>query len=292
MRVLITGGTGFIANPLKSLLEVTGHEVLIASRKPGRDVHWDPMSGPPRLPPLDAVIHLAGEPVAQRWNADVKRRIRESRVIGTRNLVDALRGSSVKTLISSSATGYYGDRADEALTEESAPGRGFLPEVCLAWEHEAARAREFGIRVVPIRTGIVLGRDGGALDKMLPPFRFGIGGNLGSGEQWMSWIHLDDLAGLFRFALENEALVAAVNGTAPNPVRNGEFTQALGTALKRPTVLTVPGFALHLLYGEMAQVLLEGQRVLPAAAERAGYRYKFPHLTDALEDLLRVASAR
>jgi uncharacterized protein (TIGR01777 family) len=209
-------------------------------------------------------------------------------VVGTRNLVEALAAlpRRPEALICASAIGYYGSRGDEVLTESSAPGSGFLPEVCVAWEREALAAEAFGIRVVRVRTGVVLDANGGALVRMLPPFRMGLGGRLGSGRQWMSWIHLEDLAALFQFAVESQVR-GPLNAVAPNPVTNSDFTRELAHALRRPAVFPVPEFALKMLFGEMADVLLASQRVAPAAAEAAGFRFRFPQLAPALESLLR-----
>jgi uncharacterized protein (TIGR01777 family) len=225
--------------------------------------------------------------VGQRWTVEAKQRIRESRVVGTRKLVEALATlpRRPEALICASAIGYYGSRGDEILTESSAPGSGFLPEVCVAWEREAQAAEALGIRVVRVRTGVVLAAGGGALARMLPPFRMGVGGRLGSGRQWMSWIHLEDMAALFRFAVESQVR-GALNGVAPHAVTNSEFTRELAHALGRPAVFPVPEFALRLLFGEMAEVLLASQRVAPGAAQAAGFRFRFPQLAPALAGLL------
>jgi uncharacterized protein (TIGR01777 family) len=252
---------------------------------------WDAARGEPSADGIrdaDAVIHLAGVPVAQRWNQRVKNDIRDSRVAGTRNLVQALAKLPRKpqVLICSSATGYYGSRGDEVLSESSAPGNDFLSEVCVAWENEARAAESAGIRVVRMRTGIVLDARGGALAKMLPPFKMGVGGKLGSGKHWMSWIHLDDLVSLFQFALVNP-ISGAVNGVAPNPVTNADFTKALASAVHRPAIFPVPAFALRLLFGEMGDILLASQRVAPKAAQSAGFTFRFPELAPALVDVLK-----
>jgi uncharacterized protein (TIGR01777 family) len=234
------------------------------------------------------VIHLAGENVAQRWTAEARRRIRDSRVESTRNLVRALAKLERKpgVLVCASAVGYYGSRGDETLTEASAPGAGFLPDVCVAWEREAQAAEALGIRVVRMRTGVALDPRGGALKKLLPVFRMGAGGRLGDGRQWMPWIHLDDLAALFVFVLENP-VAGPVNAVAPQPVSNADFTRELALALHRPALLPVPALALRLLLGEMSEVLLASQRVVPQAAEAAGFRFRFPELGGALRDLLK-----
>jgi hypothetical protein len=279
MNIAITGASGFIGRHLMKSLAQAGHSPRALSR------HAPPAES---LREADAIIHLAGEPVAQRWTAAAKQRILDSRVVGTRNLVEALGRLTRRpeTLICASAIGYYGSRGDEVLTESSAPGSGFLPEVCVAWEREAQAAEAFGIRVVRVRTGVVLDANGGALVRMLPPFRMGLGGRLGSGRQWMSWIHLEDLAALFQFAVESQVR-GPLNAVAPNPVTNSDFTRELAHALRRPAVFPVPEFALKMLFGEMADVLLASQRVAPAAAEAAGFRFRFPQLAPALESLLR-----
>ena len=297
MNITISGASGLIGRRLMKNLGAAGHTLTVLSRHAGTNVPpgvavvaWDPMKGPP---PEDgvrnagAVIHLAGEPVSQRWNADVKRRIRESRVLGTRNLVQALSKlrNTPQTLVCASAVGYYGSRGDEVLREDSAPDHSYLAEVCKAWEQEAVAAEAFGMRVVRVRTGVVLDPRGGALQRMLPPFRMGAGGKLGDGRQWMSWIHLADLAAMFQFAVERDVR-GALNGVAPIPVTNADFTQALAAALHRPAMFPVPVFGLKLLFGEMSDILLASQRVLPAAPEAAGFKWNFPELGGALKDLL------
>jgi uncharacterized protein len=298
VKITISGASGLIGRRLLKLLTMDGHSVSVLSRHAGMNMPggvrvsvWDPMKGEPPAESLreaDAVIHLAGEPVAQRWNEESKRRIRESRVTGTRNLLEALAKLSRRpdALICASAVGYYGSRGEEILEESSAPGSDFLADVCIAWEREAQAAEQLGIRAVQVRTGIVLDRRGGALKQMLPPFKVGVGGKLGSGQQWMSWIHHEDLAGIYRFALTNP-LRGPVNGVAPQPVTNAEFTREMGQALKRPTIFPVPGFALRLLFGDMAEMLLGGQRALPVQAEAAGYRFRYPRLGPALAHVLR-----
>jgi hypothetical protein len=297
LNITITGASGLIGRRLLKNLGGNGHALTVLSRHAGTNVPpgvavvaWDPMNGPApedSVRNANAVIHLAGEPVAQRWNADAKRRIRESRVVGTRNLVQALSKlrNTPQTLICASAVGYYGSRGDEVLREDSAPDNTYLAEVCAAWEKEAVAAEAFGMRVVRVRTGVVLDARGGALKSMLPPFRMGVGGKLGDGKQWMSWIHLADLAAMFQFALENEVR-GALNGVAPIPVTNADFTQTLAKALHRPAIFPVPVFGLKLLFGEMSEILLASQRVLPAAPEAAGFQWGFPELGGALKDLL------
>jgi len=300
MEITITGASGFVGRRLSARLMAAGHRLRLLGRTgrltPGtesanvRAFVWDPMAGPPPAESLagcDAVIHLAGEPVAQRWSDEVRHRIRDSRVTGTRNLVAGLRAANPvpETLISASAVGFYGDRPSETLTESSAPGAGFLPDVCREWEREAEAVRDLGVRVAMIRIGLVLGSDGGALEQMLPPFKMGVGGRLGPGTQYTPWIHLDDLCALFEFALDHP-LHGPLNGCAPNPVTNAEFTRVLASSLHRPAIFPVPRFAINLLYGEMAQILFNSQRAVPRAAEAAGFRFKYPDLGVALADVL------
>jgi uncharacterized protein (TIGR01777 family) len=298
VNITITGASGLIGRRLLKNLLGAGHTIHVLSRHAGTNLPpgvklsvWDAMKGPPpeeSLRDAAAVIHLAGAPVAQRWTEDAKLQIRDSREIGTRNLVAGISKLSRKpeVLVSASAVGYYGSRGGDILDECAAPAHDFLGEVCTAWEKEAQAAEELGVRVVRIRTGLVLDARGGALGRMLPPFRMGAGGRLGDGRHWMSWIHAEDLAGMYRFAMENAAVYGPLNGVAPNPVINTDFTRALGAALHRPAILPMPGFALKLLFGEMGQILLASQRVVPKAAEAAGFRFRFPQLDAALADLL------
>ena len=300
MRALVTGATGFVGKRLLARLEnpvILSRNAERAAKslaKFGATVHaWDPQGGPPpaaAFSGIDTVIHLAGDPVAEgRWNAGKKARIRDSRVIGTRNLVAGLRALPIKpgVLVSASAVGWYGPRGDEELTESSPPADDFLAEVCVAWEREAAAARELGIRVVPIRVGIVLGERGGALAKMLTPFKLGLGSPLGSGRQYMPWIHIDDLVEMILFAAREPGVTGPLNGTAPNPVTNREFTKTFGRVLGRPTFFPpVPGFMLRLMFGEFANALLGSQRVLPKAALAAGFAFRYSDLEPALRDVL------
>ena len=286
MITVLTGATGFIGTRLIRLLQRDDRQVRIVTRQPRpRCYSWDSIAD--AVDGAAAVIHLAGEPVAQRWTPDVKRRIRESRLDGTRRVVEALRTARnrPRVLVSASAIGYYGSRGDEVLTEASGAGSGFLPEVCQAWEGMALEAESFSVRVVLPRIGIVLGREGGMLKKVLPPFRAGLGGRLGSGEQWMSWIHVDDLVDLILFALR-EQVQGPVNAVAPEPVKNTVFTQTLAAALHRPALMPVPGFALRLAFGEMGEVMVSSQRVKPAVVRTAGFAFRFPTLAQALDDLL------
>ncbi len=298
MNVTISGASGFIGRRLLKVLGGAGHSLHVLSRHAGTNLPngvrlsvWDPVNGtPPResVENADVVIHLTGEPVAHRWNAEIKRRIRDSRVAGTRHLVEAVAALPRRpaALISASGVGYYGSRGDETLEESSPAGKDFLAEVCVAWEREAQAAETLGMRVAVIRIGMVLDSRGGALQRMLPAFRLGVGGRLGSGRQWVSWIHLNDLVDLFRYVVETP-VQGPLNGVAPEPVRNIEFTRQLAMALKRPAIFPVPEFGMRLLFGELAQVLLASQRAMPRAAEAAGFRFRFPQLGPALADLLR-----
>ena len=277
MKVVITGGSGFVGRAIAERLRASSHTVTAVSlRTP---------PGPEVFAGCGAVVHLAGEPVAQRWTAAAKERIMNSRVEGTRRLVAALRQQPPAVLISASAIGYYGSRGDEIVTEDSPPASDFLGQVAVAWEQEARAAEEFGVRVVTPRIGVVLGRGGGALPKMALPFRFGVGGRLGDGKQWTSWIHLDDLIALVEFSIATTAVSGAVNAVAPNPVTNADFTRELAAALHRPAIFPVPAAALKLLLGEMSQVVLASQRVIPEAALRAGFQFRFTEIGEALRQI-------
>lgn len=301
MKTLLTGATGLIGRALVGRLE----KAVVLSRAPEQarrklpvvEAHaWAPESGPPpasAFQGVEVVINLAGEPVAEgRWTHERKRQIRDSRVLGTRNLVAGLAGltSRPRVLVSASAVGYYGDRGDEELNETSSPGHGFLADVCAEWEREALAAERIGIRVVCVRTGIVLSHRGGALPKMLTPFRMGAGGKLGNGRQWMPWIHLDDEVGILLHAMNDARLHGAINAVGPRPVTNAEFTRALGHAMHRPSFLRVPKLSLRLALGEMSELLTASQRVLPTEAERTGYTFKHPELAGALAAALTGAA--
>ena len=275
MNIAITGASGFVGRHVAERLRQ--HSIRAVSTRTG--VSARDFAG------CDAVIHLAGEPVAQRWTPQVRERIRTSRVDGTRAVVEAMRRDPPKVLLSASAIGYYGSRGDEILNESAKPGDDFLARTCLAWEREAFAAEQFGVRVAALRISLALGRDGGALQKMLLPFRLGAGGRLGAGTQWMSWIHVDDLAEMFAFALENDVR-GVWNAASPNPVTNARFTRELGGALHRPAILPVPAFALKILFGEMAGVILGSQRAVPEAALHAGFSFRFADLSAALRDLV------
>lgn len=292
MKILISGSHGLVGAALIKSLEPEGHEIfrLVRHAPNSRsEIEWSPdrySIALARIEGFDAVVHLAGESIAEgRWTDEKKKRIRESRVKGTKLLGDALANLSnpPRTLLSASAIGYYGNRGDEVLTEASTPGDGFLPEVCVEWEKATALATEKGIRVVNTRFGVVLDAHGGALAKMLPPFRMGIGGRIGDGKQWMSWIALDDAVGGIKFALTNETLNGPVNFVAPNPVTNSEFTRTLGKALSRPTLFPIPAFGVRLAFGEMADaLLLSSQKVAPSRLLATGYQFQYSILGDAL----------
>ena len=296
MRILICGASGLIGKALTKTLEAKGCELLLAGRKEPQDereTKWtieDGFAEPKRLEGLDAVIHLAGESVrALRRTDEKKAAIRSSRVDGTRSVVDALAKlkSRPKVLISGSAVGFYGDRDDEILTESSTSGDNFLAKTCREWEAESRRAEDAGIRTVLLRTGIVLSKDGGALATMLLPFKLGVGGVIGDGKQWMSWISLDDEIRAIEFVLEHEEVRGAVNLVSPNPVTNQEFTSVLGEVLYRPTFIPLPEFAVSMLLGEMGdELLLSSTRAVPARLEQLGFEWQFPELKPALEHAL------
>ena len=303
MKTLVTGGTGMVGPRLLRMLD----QPVVLSRNPerarekvghlaGRIIRWDPMAGPPpaeAFAGVEAVFHLAGESVAEgRWTAAQKARIRDSRVVGTRNLVQGIAQVSdrPRVLVSASAVGYYGDRGEEELTESASPGRDFLADVCVAWEKEALAAEKLGVRVVTERTGIVLGAGGGALAKMLTPFKLGAGGPLGNGRQWMPWVHVSDLARLYLHAAEHESIRGPMNAVAPHPVRNSEFTKALGRQLRRPAFMPAPYLGLRLLFGEFAQVLFASQRVVPQVALDTGFTFQYPDIAAALKEILAPAA--
>lgn len=301
MTALVTGGTGLLGSALLQRLPgavVLSRDPVRARRGPGvtRAFAWHAEREPvpeAALEGVDTIYHLAGDPVADgRWTAEKKRRIRNSRVLGTRHLVASLARlrRPPRVLVAASAIGYYGDRGDTTLDEAAPAGEGFLPEVCAAWEQEARAAEAFGVRVVSVRIGVVLAKGGGALARMLPPFRLGLGGHLGSGRQWMAWVHLDDVIELFLHASRSAELRGALNAVSPHPVTNREFTMALGRALHRPAILSVPRIALRLALGEMSEVLTDSARVLPRVAERSGYRFEYPHLDEALAAVLSDAA--
>jgi uncharacterized protein (TIGR01777 family) len=323
MRVTVTGATGLIGRGLVSALLARGDEVTVLTRDPDRAratlaakeslalqaAGWELASEPAPAQALsgrDAVVHLAGENVAQRWSASAKRSIRDSRLLGTRNLIAGLEragaqagpsqaggspdGERPRVLISSSAVGYYGPHGEEPLDEDAPPGDDFLARVCADWEAAADGARALGTRVVQVRTGVVLDRGGGALGKMLPAFRLGVGGPVASGRQFISWIHRDDVIGMMLAAIDDERWSGPVNATAPEPVCNRDFSHALGRALGRPALLPVPALALRLLYGDMAEIVTTGARAVPAKALVLGYEFSHPQLEPALRAALAQGS--
>lgn len=306
MRIAITGATGRLGTLIVRALTERGDEVTVLSRDAARArdglagqtgaggveaVSWDPSAGPAPAEALagrDAVVHLAGEDIAQRWNDESLRRIRESREVGTRNLVAGIAAADPrpKTLVSASAVGYYGNRHDP-IDEDAPPGDDVLADVCVAWEREAEKAAELGLRVVRLRTGVVLDRHGGALQKMLLPFRLGVGGPVAGGKQPLPWIHVEDVVGMYLQAIDDERWTGPINATAPEPVSNKEFSKALGRALRRPAIAPVPAFAIKALYGGMATLVVEGQRAIPRRAVDLGYAYRHPDLDEALRSALR-----
>ena len=298
MNILVSGASGLIGQALMPVLTSGGHQVsrLVRSKPQGGEsvVYWNPAGGEidaSTLEGFDAVVNLAGEPVAGRWTDAKKRAIRESRVKGTRLLCEALARLShrPRTLIAASASGYYGDRGDEVLREESDAGSSFLSQVCQEWEAATRPAVESGIRVVNLRIGFVLSRAGGGLAKMLPAFKVGAGGRIGSGKQYMSWIGIDDLVQIIFFVTTTQSLKGPANAAAPNPVTNLEFTKTLGRVLGRPTIFPMPSFAVRLAFGEMGEeLLLASTRMEPARLLRAGYQFRFPELEGALRHLLQV----
>jgi uncharacterized protein (TIGR01777 family) len=304
MRILVSGSTGFVGTALAQSLQTEGHEIVrllrpasphkIAGATAAQSIAWDPVANKfdaTAAEGADALVHLAGASIAEgRWNAARKQLLRTSRVDATRQLFGAL--AKLKkpphVVVAASAIGYYGNRGDETLTETSAAGNDFLSAVCREWEAETARGAEFGARVVQLRSGIILGAHGGALPKILLPFKLGAGGRLGDGRQWMSWITLRETVRVIQFALTSAALSGPVNSVAPNPVRNSEFTGILAKTLHRPALFPAPAFALRLALGEMADALLLGsQRVLPSKLAEAGYRFEQPDLAGALAEVLR-----
>jgi len=300
MRVVITGGSGLIGEALARELGGAGHDVVVLTRSSGqrampagvRAVQWDGKTSAGWGSLLDAdtaIVHLAGESIAAgRWTADKKRRIRESRVVSGQAVLEAVRAAAVKpkVLLQGSAVGYYGPRGDEVIREDAAPGRDFLADVCKEWEASTAEAETLGVRRALLRTGVVLAREGGALPKMSLPFKLMAGGPLGDGRQWFPWIHLDDEVGAIRFLLEREDARGPFNLTAPHPLTNRDFTKLLAQALHRPGFLPAPGFALRIALGEMADMLLNGQRVVPSRLLELGYTFRHPEAAAALRSLL------
>lgn len=298
MKVFMTGGTGFVGRSLTRAFLRAGHEVTILSRferskealtpgvvylqgDPTRKGEWQN-----RVGEHDILVNLAGESIFSRWTEESKRRLRETRILTTWNLVEAA-GGGVRTLYSTSAVGYYGFHGDEILTEDSPPGTDFLARLAVNWENEALRAAGKGVRVLLTRFGIVLGEKGGALGQMVPVFEKYLGGPLGSGKQWFSWIHLEDLCRAFLFLLDHPEISGPVNLTSPNPVRNKEMAKALGKVLHRPALFSTPAFILKRMLGEFGSVLLEGQRVVPQKLLKSGFTFQYPEVEKALEDILK-----
>ena len=295
MKILVSGSHGLVGKALTTSLVNAGHEIVSLVRQSANDseIEWHPNQGKingQQLEGFDVVVHLAGESIASgRWTEEKKRKIRESRVKGTELLSSALARLSQppSTFISASAIGFYGSRGDELLTEESAPGDGFLPEVCVAWEKATGQAEAKGIRTIHARFGIILDEKGGALERMLTPFRMGVGGKVGNGKQWMSWIALEDVINALRFLIDEPGSEGPVNFTAPRPVTNADFTEALGSVLSRPTLFSVPAFAARLAFGEMAdELLLSSAKVEPERLKESGYQFKHPELSSALKTIL------
>ena len=303
MKVAVTGATGTIGRALVRALRERGDDVIVLSRSPararealGEDIEAVEWSAPESDPApaeafadADAVVHLAGEPVDQRWNDEAKQKIRDSRELGTRNLVAGMKsaGTRLKTLVAASASGYYGPRGDERVDESGPPGDDFLSDVVVRWEREAQAAEDLGLRVAMMRTGIVLSEEGGALGRMLTPFKLGVGGPIAGGRQYMPWIHEDDVVGAYLFAIDNDSVKGAINLSAPEPVTNKEFSRALGKTLKRPAFAPVPGFAVKTLFGEMAIIVTTGVRMVPARLGELGYEFRHPDLHEALADATR-----
>jgi len=296
MKILVTGATGFVGSQLCPRLEERGDQVSVLSRSasgknpesPYQHFQWNPVLGEipqESLKGVEGVVHLAGESVVGRWTGRKRQAIRKSGVEGTRHLVDSIEGCDKKpgVLIAASAIGFYGDAGEEAVDEDSPPGDDFLADVCREWEEQSGRAEAMGVRVVRLRIGIVLGKGGGALEAMLLPFRLGLGGPLGSGRQWWSWIHLDDVVGIIIQSLQDESMSGAVNGTAPNPMRQKDFARVLGRVLSRPAFLPAPSLALKMVLGGFSTELLSSKRVMPARLTEWGYPFRFPELEPALE---------
>ena len=287
MRILLTGATGFVGGALAQLLRSKTHEVRSVSRGAGGDHDWSDASLEAGVEWCEAVVHLAGENLfGKRWSAATKERLRQSRTDTTRRLAELCARHAPRTFLSASAVGYYGPSEQQGLTESSPAGDDFLARLCVDWEAAQAPAHEADVRCLTLRIGVVLGAGGGALQKMLLPFRLGVGGRVGSGRQWFPWVHLDDLVALIAHLLEHEECAGIYNATAPQPVTNADFTRAMGRVLRRPTLLPAPGFALKLALGEVADVLLTGQHVLPARALESGFEFAHPEIEGALRATL------
>lgn len=300
MDIFISGGTGFVGTPLTNALHAAGHNLTLLVRNKSKQrrlpngvelVEGDAMkegSWQDEIAKADAVINLTGANIFAKWTPEYKKLIHDSRTLSTRHIVDAIPsgGKRNTTLINTSAAGYFGFSGDDRKFEDAPPGNDFLAQVCVDWENEAKRAQTKGARVVITRFGVVLGKNGGALAQLLTPFRMGVGGRLGDGRQWFPWVHITDLTGVILFLLNNGEVSGSVNLCSPNPVRNSELTEALGKVLRRPTLLPVPKFVLRLKFGEMASVLLEGNRMMPGVLMENNFPFRFPAIEEALRDLI------
>ena len=287
MRILLTGGTGFIGSRLKARLEDAGHTVRVVSRGPAGDVSWETDALRSAVGESEAVIHLAGEPLlGRRWTARQKEHLRTSRVDPTRRLAEAVAEAKPRAFLTASAIGYYAADPDRRYTVADEPGDDFLGRLCADWEAARQPAIDAGVRTATVRIGVVQGRGGGALQKMLLPFRLGVGGPVGNGRQWISWIHLEDLLRMFEWLLDNDQAHGIYNGTAPEPVSNRDLSKALGRVLRRPAIFPVPGFVLRVALGEVSVLLTEGQHVTPGRALADGFSFRFPEIEPALRDLL------
>lgn len=299
MKVVVTGATGFVGQVIVKQLLAAGDEVVVLTRNVAKAAislgssckyfQWDDMNNPPPIEAFagaEGVINLLGETISKRWDEQQKKKIYNSRINGTKRLVEIIEKltNRPKVFVSASAIGIYGNRGPEDINEESTLADDFLGKLCKDWENEANKARNYGARVVIIRTGIVLGRGGGALEKMLPIFKLGLGGPLGSGNQYMSWIHIEDLASMYIESLKNDSVKGVLNGTAPYPATNADFTKMMGKVLRRPAFLPAPAFAMKIAFGEMSQILLEGQKVLPVKFKQMNFRYRYPTLEMALKE--------
>ncbi len=294
MNILITGGRGFVGSALSRELRTAGHDVVITTRKESEsqsELTWNPPSliPPNKISKFKAIVNLAGDSIySDRWTKDKKERIRSSRVNTTHYLIESIKNADVKPeiLINASAVGFYGPSGNEEITENVSAGEDFLASVCKEWESEALKAEKLGVRTVITRFGLVLGKNGGALQKMIPPFKAYAGGYLGTGKQWMSWVHVEDVSGFIKYAIEHSKISGMYNLTSPNPITNKDFGTVLGKALGRPSIFPVPGFVLKAVLGEFGEILLTGQRCIPERALTAGYTFKYPALDEALKSIL------
>lgn len=299
MKIVVFGGTGFVGRKLIDDLLKNGHEIMVVSRNAGKSknifsndvahIEWDYSTDlvPSGMEDAEAIINLAGVSIAgKKWTKEIKEAILNSRINATRAIVLSIKKKVLnpKVLVNASAAGYYGDGGDEKKTEESAPGDDFLATVSKKWEHEALKAKELGVRVVLIRTGLVLG-DGGVLEKMALPYKFFVGGRLASGKQWFTWVHIDDIVNIYSFVVENDQISGPVNSSSPEPIRNKDLNKILGKVLKRPSFFIIPAFAIRLVMGEMGDVVLHGQRAIPQKLIDHGFTYEYPKIRPALEEI-------